>query len=329
MLAPTQTDRLRTAHTALIDPNPDPNPQAEDRVHRIGQTAREVCIQYMLGRGTVDEVIWPLLQRKLRVLGAALEGDEGAATGSAFASTSSSAVPGLAQGLAATVSEGRSGVGREVQGPGPSQPTSLASLQPPPAAAAPLAPAPPPPLGGPLAHPPPVPSAAPAPPVTSPPQARGMTSRFFAATSQPPPISTAELPISMAELPISTVELPISTALSPALSVQIECLMESLASQEDAHGGGAPGGAEVSVGRDEDDDSLGEGGEGGADGEDGDVGDDSGEGEGGDGGVGDGDEAEGPAEAAASAGGEDADRGVAWGVGHEIVDLISDDDELN
>ena len=41
--------------------------QAEDRVHRIGQTARRVEIEYWLGGGTIDELLWPLLQRKARV----------------------------------------------------------------------------------------------------------------------------------------------------------------------------------------------------------------------------------------------------------------------
>ena len=41
--------------------------QAEDRVHRIGQTARRVEIEYWLGEGTIDNLLWPLLQRKARV----------------------------------------------------------------------------------------------------------------------------------------------------------------------------------------------------------------------------------------------------------------------
>ena len=36
-------------------------------MHRIGQTARLVEIEYWLGEGTIDDLLWPLLQRKARV----------------------------------------------------------------------------------------------------------------------------------------------------------------------------------------------------------------------------------------------------------------------
>mmetsp|Transcript_21390 Transcript_21390/g.63938 ORF Transcript_21390/g.63938 Transcript_21390/m.63938 type:complete len:768 (+) Transcript_21390:188-2491(+) len=42
--------------------------QAEDRAHRIGQTS-EVVVEYLLADGTVDEVLWPLVQEKMRLLG--------------------------------------------------------------------------------------------------------------------------------------------------------------------------------------------------------------------------------------------------------------------
>ena len=48
--------------------------QAEDRVHRIGTQAACVNIQYVLGKGTVDELIWPLLCSKLECLSLALNG---------------------------------------------------------------------------------------------------------------------------------------------------------------------------------------------------------------------------------------------------------------
>ncbi|GMH90489.1 hypothetical protein TrVE_jg4166 [Triparma verrucosa] len=50
--------------------------QAEDRCHRIGQ-ARDVMIKYIIGVGTVDEVIWELAKRKFKSLGEFVEGKEG------------------------------------------------------------------------------------------------------------------------------------------------------------------------------------------------------------------------------------------------------------
>ena len=83
--------------------------QAEDRVHRIGQTAARVQVTYLLGAGTLDEALWAALKRKSRVLGATLEGgaEARASTGVAGASSSSSsaaasasvASTGLASGL--------------------------------------------------------------------------------------------------------------------------------------------------------------------------------------------------------------------------------------
>jgi SWI/SNF-related matrix-associated actin-dependent regulator 1 of chromatin subfamily A len=47
--------------------------QAEDRAHRIGQTST-VSIHYFLGKGTVDELLWPMVQNKMRLLGEVVEG---------------------------------------------------------------------------------------------------------------------------------------------------------------------------------------------------------------------------------------------------------------
>lgn len=47
--------------------------QAEDRVHRIGQ-ANAVTITYLLGKGTLDDNMWPLLNSKLQVLTSVLDG---------------------------------------------------------------------------------------------------------------------------------------------------------------------------------------------------------------------------------------------------------------
>jgi len=49
--------------------------QAEDRVHRIGQT--ETCeIRYLVGKNTLDEKIWPMVCHKLEVVGETLDGQE-------------------------------------------------------------------------------------------------------------------------------------------------------------------------------------------------------------------------------------------------------------
>lgn len=47
--------------------NPGVLIQAEDRVHRIGQQD-SVVIQYLLGKGTFDDYLWPLLLKKLSIL---------------------------------------------------------------------------------------------------------------------------------------------------------------------------------------------------------------------------------------------------------------------
>lgn len=52
--------------------------QAEDRVHRIGQT-KEVRVAYFLAEGSADVLLWPLLRAKMRVLGEVVEGLEGKA----------------------------------------------------------------------------------------------------------------------------------------------------------------------------------------------------------------------------------------------------------
>jgi len=49
--------------------------QAEDRCHRIGQQARVQCL-YFVARGTLDEVLWKLLEKKFRNLGEFVEGKE-------------------------------------------------------------------------------------------------------------------------------------------------------------------------------------------------------------------------------------------------------------
>lgn len=41
--------------------------QAEDRVHRIGQTDN-VVIKYLLAKGTADDLLWPKIQKKINTL---------------------------------------------------------------------------------------------------------------------------------------------------------------------------------------------------------------------------------------------------------------------
>lgn len=48
--------------------------QAEDRAHRIGQTADFVMIHYLVGEKTVEEVLWKIIERKLRELSMLLDG---------------------------------------------------------------------------------------------------------------------------------------------------------------------------------------------------------------------------------------------------------------
>ncbi|XP_070585902.1 SWI/SNF-related matrix-associated actin-dependent regulator of chromatin subfamily A-like protein 1 [Erythrolamprus reginae] len=50
--------------------NPGVLMQAEDRAHRIGQT-NSVDIHYLVAKGTADDYLWPLIEKKIRVLGEA------------------------------------------------------------------------------------------------------------------------------------------------------------------------------------------------------------------------------------------------------------------
>ncbi|THD25197.1 SWI:SNF matrix associated [Fasciola hepatica] len=50
--------------------NPGALVQAEDRVYRIGQKD-SVVVRYLIAEGTVDDYIWPLIERKLQVLSSA------------------------------------------------------------------------------------------------------------------------------------------------------------------------------------------------------------------------------------------------------------------
>ena len=53
--------------------NPGSLLQAEDRVHRIGQRSA-VQVYYFFCSDTIDEFLWPLLQKKMSMLGEFIEG---------------------------------------------------------------------------------------------------------------------------------------------------------------------------------------------------------------------------------------------------------------
>jgi hypothetical protein len=73
--------------------------QAEDRAHRIGQT-KTVHVTYFLAPGTVDEVLWPLIQRKMRTLGEVVEGGSGGNEFGFHSATAPAAPVGAVEALA-------------------------------------------------------------------------------------------------------------------------------------------------------------------------------------------------------------------------------------
>jgi hypothetical protein len=65
--------------------------QAEDRVHRIGQL-KNVKIFYFFGINTIDELLWPLVRKKMQLLGEFVEGTtDQDLTASVLTSTTASA----------------------------------------------------------------------------------------------------------------------------------------------------------------------------------------------------------------------------------------------
>ncbi|GIM08572.1 hypothetical protein Vretimale_12591, partial [Volvox reticuliferus] len=67
-----------TAATVVVFAELDQTPallaQAEDRAHRVGQSGH-VHVYYLMGRGTLDERIWRMLENKHFVMGAALDAE--------------------------------------------------------------------------------------------------------------------------------------------------------------------------------------------------------------------------------------------------------------
>jgi len=53
--------------------NPSSLIQAEDRAHRIGQRSA-VSVRYLISPGTIDEMMWRMVERKLRNVGMAVDG---------------------------------------------------------------------------------------------------------------------------------------------------------------------------------------------------------------------------------------------------------------
>jgi len=47
--------------------------QAEDRAHRIGQQY-SVNVHFLLAKDTIDDIIWNSIEKKLNVVGNALDG---------------------------------------------------------------------------------------------------------------------------------------------------------------------------------------------------------------------------------------------------------------
>jgi SWI/SNF-related matrix-associated actin-dependent regulator 1 of chromatin subfamily A len=62
---------LTAASTVLfieIGWTPSEHDQAEDRVNRIGQTDNKINVYYLLGRDTIDQYVWSLIENKRKVI---------------------------------------------------------------------------------------------------------------------------------------------------------------------------------------------------------------------------------------------------------------------
>jgi len=55
---------------------PGEQDQAEDRVNRFGQLAKRISAYYLIGRNTIDEHVWSLIEKKRRVVGAVIDGKD-------------------------------------------------------------------------------------------------------------------------------------------------------------------------------------------------------------------------------------------------------------
>lgn len=68
--------------------------QAEDRAHRIGQQY-SVNIHFLCAKGSADDIVWPALEKKLSVLGSALDGSS---SGGRLAGDGAITAPALDEG---------------------------------------------------------------------------------------------------------------------------------------------------------------------------------------------------------------------------------------
>lgn len=57
--------------------NPSDLLQAEDRAHRIGQERSCVNVSYILAKNTLDDLMWPMIKRKLAVLSSTFDAGKG------------------------------------------------------------------------------------------------------------------------------------------------------------------------------------------------------------------------------------------------------------
>eukprot|EP00601_Ochromonadales_sp_CCMP2298_P012450 CAMPEP_0173268678 /NCGR_PEP_ID=MMETSP1142-20121109/30453_1 /TAXON_ID=483371 /ORGANISM="non described non described, Strain CCMP2298" /LENGTH=127 /DNA_ID=CAMNT_0014204933 /DNA_START=240 /DNA_END=623 /DNA_ORIENTATION=+ len=64
-----------TVHFAELYWTPGALLQAEDRAHRIGQTST-VRVTYLLANNSADDLLWPLVRKKMQLLGEIVEGNK-------------------------------------------------------------------------------------------------------------------------------------------------------------------------------------------------------------------------------------------------------------
>ena len=102
--------------------------QAEDRIHRMGQLAKDVRIIYMIAKDTVDETVWNAVQKKHQVVGATVgtsEGDNASHRGAMKVDSGHRLQRPLASLPSSSSSSSSSSTGRKVLDEAPVQPSVL------------------------------------------------------------------------------------------------------------------------------------------------------------------------------------------------------------